>query len=70
MRLVIEDFKSEHYKLLAEMAKTLNFKVLEVELSEEEEDEALLVAMKATKDEPVLNKEEANEFEAWLNSIK
>lgn len=70
MRLVIDDFKSEHYKLLAEMAKTLNFKVSEIELSEEEEDRALLMAMESTKNEPNLTKDEANEFENWLNSIK
>ncbi|MEO6151298.1 MAG: hypothetical protein ABIN95_14265 [Mucilaginibacter sp.] len=70
MRLIIEDFKSEHYKLLAEMARTLKFKVLEVELSEDEEDGYLLAAMEEAKDEPILSKTEADEFEAWLKSVK
>jgi hypothetical protein len=70
MRLVIDNVKGEHYKWLIEMAKTLNFKVVEVGLTEEEEDEELLAAMEAVKNEPVLNSEDATEFELWLKSIK
>ncbi len=68
MKLVIENVKSEHYKWIAEMAKALDFKVVEVELSEDEEDEYLLAAMQEVKDEPIATKEEKEEFEAWLNA--
>ena len=70
MKLVIDNVKSEHFKWLTEMAKTLKFKVVEVQLSEDEEEQSLLMAMKDADDEPVLSKEEANEFETWLKSIK
>lgn len=70
MRLVIENIKSEHYKWLAEMAKALDFKLVEVELSEDEEDEYLLAAMEEVKDEPIATEEKKQEFEAWLNAIK
>ncbi len=70
MKLVIENVKSEHYKLLSEMAKALDFKVVEVELSEDEEDEYLLAAMEEVKNEPIATKEEKEEFEAWLNAVK
>lgn len=68
MKLVIENVKSEHYKWLAEMAKALDFKVVEVELSEDEEDEELLAAMEEVKDEPIATEEEVLKFEAWLKS--
>lgn len=68
MKLVIENVKSEHYKWLAEMAKALDFKVVEVELSEDEEDEELLAAMEEVKDEPIATEEEVKEFEAWLKT--
>jgi len=67
-KLVIENVKSEHYKWLAEMAKALDFKVVEVELSEDEEDEELLAAMEEVKDEPIATEEEVLKFEAWLKS--
>lgn len=67
MKLVIENVKSEHYKWIAEMAKALDFKVVEVELSE---DEYLLAAMEEVKDEPIATEEEALEFEEWLKSNK
>lgn len=70
MKLVIENVKSEHYKWLAEMAKALDFKVVEVELSKDEEDEYLLAAMEEVKDEPVATEEEVSEFETWLKSSK
>jgi hypothetical protein len=70
MRLVIENIKSEHYKWLTEMAKALDFKVVEAELSEDEEDEYLLAAMEEVKDEPIVSKAEAEEFEQWLKSVK
>ncbi len=66
MRLVIENVKSEHYKWIAEMAKALDFKVVEVELSEDEEDEYLLAAMEEVKDEPIATQLEKEEFEKWL----
>lgn len=68
MKLVIENIKSEHYKWLAEMAKALDFNVVEVELSEDEEDEYLLAAMEEVKDEPIATKDEKDEFEAWLKA--
>ncbi len=68
MKLVIENIKTEHYKWLAEMAKALDFKVVEVELSEDEEDEELLAAMEEVKDEPIATEEEVLKFEAWLKS--
>ncbi len=52
------------------MAKTLQFKVVEVELSEDEEDAYLLAAMEETKDEPVATAEEVEEFKKWLKSSK
>jgi len=67
---VIENVKSEYYKWLAEMAKALDFKVVEVELSEDEEDAALLAAMEKVKDEPIATEEEVLEFEAWLKANK
>jgi len=70
MRLVIDNIKKEHFKWLTEMAKTLNFNVTEVELTEDEEDAYLLTAMEAVKDEPNLTTEEAIEFENWLKSVK
>jgi hypothetical protein len=70
MKLVIENVKSEHYKWIAEMAKALDFKVVEVELSEDEEDEHLLAAMEEVKDEPIATEEEVKEFKAWLTANK
>ena len=52
------------------MAKTLKFNVTEVELTEDEEDAYLLASMEAVKDEPNLSKEESDEFENWLKSVK
>ena len=68
MRMVIDNVKSEHYNLLAEMARTLNFTVVEVELTEDEEDAELLAAMEEVKDEPALTGAEALEFRKWLDS--
>ncbi len=68
MKLVIENIKSEHYKWIAEMAKALDFKVVEVELSDDEEDEYLLAAMEEVKNEPIATEEEKTEFEAWLKA--
>lgn len=50
------------------MAKTLQFKVVEVELTEEEEDAYLLKAMEEAKDETPVSDDEAKEFENWLKS--
>jgi hypothetical protein len=50
------------------MAKAPDFKVVEVELSEDEEDEGLLAAMEEVKDEPIATEEEVKEFEAWLKT--
>ena len=52
------------------MAKTLQFKVVEVELTEEEEDERLLLAMEATKNEPNASAQEVDEFKKWLGAAK
>ena len=68
MRMVIDNVKSEHFKWLTEMAKTLHFKVVEVELTEDEEDEYLLAAMEEAKDETPVSESEAKEFEIWLKS--
>jgi hypothetical protein len=70
MRLVIDNIKSEHFNLLREMAKTLDFKVTEVELTEDEEDAYLLAAMLEVKDEPIATDEEVEEFKKWLRSSK
>jgi predicted nucleic acid-binding protein len=40
--MVIDNVKSEHFKWLTEMAKTLQFNVVEIELTEDEEDAYLL----------------------------
>jgi len=69
MRMVIENVKSEHFKWLTEMARTLQFKVVEVELSEDEEDAYLLAAMEETKGETPVSDSEAKEFESWLKSV-
>ena len=66
--MVIDNVKSEHFKWLTEMAKTLQFKVVEVELTEDEEDEYLLAAMEEAKDETPVSESEAKEFEIWLKS--
>ncbi|MFI5139725.1 MAG: hypothetical protein ACHQIM_18025 [Sphingobacteriales bacterium] len=68
MRMVIDNVKSEHFKWLTEMAKTLKFKVVEVELTEDEEDAYLLAAMEEVKDETPVSDEEAKEFENWLSA--
>jgi len=52
------------------MAKTLDFKVTEVELTEDEEDAYLLAAMLEVKDEPIATDEEVEEFKKWLRSSK
>jgi hypothetical protein len=66
--MVIDNVKSEHFKWLTEMAKTLNFKVVEVELTEDEEDAYLLAAMEEIKDETPVSDDEAKEFENWLSA--
>ena len=66
--MVIDNVKSEHFKWLTEMAKTLHFKVVEVELSEDEEDAYLLAAMEEVKNEPDATAEEVDEFKKWLRS--
>ncbi|MDB5090453.1 MAG: hypothetical protein JWR09_4447 [Mucilaginibacter sp.] len=66
--MVIDNVKSEHFKWLTEMAKTLHFKVVEVELSEDEEDAYLLAAMEEVKDEPDATPEEVEEFKKWLRT--
>ena len=48
------------------MAKTLQFNVVEVELSE---DAYLLAAMEEVKDEPNASVEEVEEFKKWLKSV-
>jgi len=63
--MVIDNVKSEHFKWLTEMAKTLQFKVVEVELTE---DEYLLAAMEEAKDEVPVSESEAMEFKKWLTS--
>lgn len=68
MRLVIDNVKSEHFKWLTEMAKTLHFNVTEIELTEDEEDEELLAAMVAVKDGPDATTDEVDEFRKWLRS--
>jgi hypothetical protein len=70
MRMVIDNVKSEHFKWLTEMAKTLQFKVVEVKLTEDEEDAYLLAAMEEVKDEPEATEEEVEEFKKWLKSPK
>ncbi len=70
MRLVIEDINTEHYKWLTEMAKTLNFKVVDVEFSEDEEDAYLLQAMESVKNDPILSDEEVTDLRGWLKSHK
>jgi hypothetical protein len=52
------------------MAKTLQFKVVEVELSEDEEDAYLLAAMEEVKDEPNASAEEVEDFRKWLKQPK
>jgi hypothetical protein len=52
------------------MAKTLQFKVVEVELSEDEEDAYLLASMEEVKDEVPVSAEETNEFRNWLRTAK
>lgn len=66
--MVIDNVKSEHFKWLTEMAKPLQFKVVEVELTEDEEDAYLLEAMEEVKDETLVSDNEAKEFENWLKS--
>lgn len=68
--MVIDNVKSEHFKWLTEMAKTLQFRVVEVELTEDEEDAYLLAAMEEVKNEPNLSGNEAIEFRKWLDSAK
>jgi len=68
--MVIDNVKSEHFKWLTEMAKTLQFRVVEVELTEDEEDAYLLAAMEEVKNEPNLSENEAIEFRKWLDSAK
>jgi len=68
--MVIDNVNGEHIKWLTEMAKTLQFKVVEVELTEDEEDSYLLAAMEEVKNEPNASDEEVKEFRKWLKSSK
>lgn len=71
MRMVLENVQDKHYQLLLQMAEALQFKVVEVEPSEEEVDAALGRAIEAGKSEGRLNEQEQVAFETWLSkSIK
>lgn len=69
MKLVLENVDLKHRDLLMEMARTLNFKVSEVELTEKEEEKALLEAMKEGKKKGRANIKEQDSFEKWLKTI-
>jgi hypothetical protein len=62
MRLVLDKVDMRHYKLLMEMSKLLNFKVKKTEITEAEEDAALLRAIDARMNDDILSPEEADEF--------
>ena len=71
MRVVIDNMKSEHLKWFTELARTLQFKVTEIELTEDEEaeeDAYLLQAMLEVKNEKPISDDEALEFEKWLKA--
>jgi len=68
--MVIDNVNREHFKWLTEMAKTLQFNVVEVELTEDEEDAYLLAAMEEGKDDPIASAEEVDEFKNWLRAPK
>lgn len=69
MKLVLDNVDLKHRDLLMEMAKALKFKVKEVELTEKEEDQALLLAMEEGKKEGRASREEQDNFETWLKAI-
>ena len=70
MKLVLDNINSEHYKWLTEMAKTLHFDVIEVKMSENEEDAYLLTEMNGAVDEPDATEEEVTNFKIWLRAAK
>ena len=69
MKLVLENVDLKHRDLLLEMARALNFKVTEVELTEKEEEQALLIAMKEGKKKGKATAKEQEDFEAWLKTV-
>lgn len=69
MRLVLENVNEKHKTLFLEMARALNFKVSGIELTEEEEDKAMLAAMEEGKKVGRATKKEQSDFEKWLNAI-
>ncbi|MFB2118235.1 hypothetical protein [Parapedobacter sp. 2B3] len=66
MKLVLENVQNKHYRLLLEMAEALQFKVTELEPTEEEIDSSLGRAIIAGKAEGRLSEQEQQAFESWL----
>ena len=69
MRLVLENVNEKHKILLLEMARALKFKVSGIELTQEEEDKAMLTAMEEGKKGGRATKKEQENFEQWLKAI-
>ncbi len=66
MKLVLDNVQNKHYRLLLEMAEALQFKVTEVEPTEQEIDDSLGRAIVSGKAEGRLSEKEQQTFESWL----
>jgi disulfide oxidoreductase YuzD len=62
MKIILENVNPKHYDWLKKMAETLKFKVRELDISEEEEDQALERAIEAGRNDEVLSPEETSRF--------
>lgn len=61
MKIVLEDVSPKHYLWLKNMAEALSFKIKEVDTTKEE-DEALVRAIDAGREDDVLSGEDAASF--------
>lgn len=62
MKIILENVNPKHYDWLKKMADALKFKVREIDISEEEEDEALEKAIEAGRNDDILSPEETSRF--------
>jgi hypothetical protein len=66
MKLILDNVDITYKALLAEMVKALHFKVTEIELTEQEEEQALYAAMQDGQKSGMATEAEKSEFEKWL----
>ncbi|UKT64809.1 hypothetical protein [Pedobacter mucosus] len=68
MKLILENVDTKHYNLLLEMAEALNFKIKELNISEDE-DAALGKAVESGQVEGRMDEPSKEEFEKWLGNL-